>query len=237
MKKKIIIPIAVFLIIVSAVVFLYKRLIVWEEDSDVVFKENIETQVAAIPENEDKPSAPSDKKESLGIIVKGRIAVTVTKERGDLYKDALVTLKNSSGTKIRESKASQSGMVVFDEIPKGVYTVEASKEGDGRNVSKKVSLGEGEKTSIVLSVMLDQEVKVAIHLKKSDGSSFANQTFTLTKIGGLDLTVSTNSEGTFTASITPDDNWLLKKEGVEIAKFRVAPTGEDQTINVQSTGS
>ena len=129
MKKKIIIPIAVFLIIVSAVVFLYKRLIVWEEDSDVVFKENIETQVAAIPENEDKPSAPSDKKESLGIIVKGRITVTVTKERGDLYKDALVTLKNSSGTKIRESKASQSGMVVFDEIPKGVYTVEASKEG------------------------------------------------------------------------------------------------------------
>lgn len=244
LKHKILmIVLGIFLIVFIGLFIAYKSLIVWEDDSEVVLKDEIAVGVVDSTDNNrgaepTKPDKPVDSNNPDTIQVKGKITVSVTKEHGDPFKEALITLRTSAGRNVRSANASENGVVVFDEIPAGSYKVEVSKEGDGRIVSKSVNLDEGEVTSVSLSLMLDQEVSITVNVKKSDGSAYSDQEFIITKVGGSEDSVTTNSSGTFTVdSIPPDDNWILKIGDSEVAKFKVAPTGQDQTINVQTSSN
>lgn len=233
-KHKILTGTIVILFILFGVLYaVYSYFVVWEDESTVTLKETI--SVAPNPTAAAAPTGSSDKLPE--VIVKGRITVTVTKENKQPFTDAVVVLKTDKGKSLKEIKASGQGVVVFDEVAAGTYTIETHRMGDGRVASKKISLAEGEVTQVSLSLFLDTEVKITVHVKNPDGSTTSDKSFTLTKNGGPTSNVSTNSEGVFNATVSPDDNWRLMIGDKEVGTFKVSPTGASQVINVTTSSN
>lgn len=223
-----------FLFLFLMAVFVYKKTVIWEEESEISLKKELSQETLKEKQPLPKKSSQSDSEQIPTVQVKGRITVSVAKERGEAFTDALVTLKDSTGSKIlRRIETGKSGTVVFDEVPAGSYQVGAQRIGDGRVVSKPVNLEEGEITSVSLALYLDTEVTITVSVKGESGQPLVNQTFTLIKSGGPEFTVTTNENGQFTQGrVPPDDNWTLTSKSGQSVKFKVAPTAKDQTITV-----
>lgn len=213
----------------------YSNLVVWEDESTVILKESI--SVSPNPTYADQPTGSTGSKPVPSVVVKGKISVMVKRERGLPFTDAVVVLKSDKGKSIREIQTGSNGGVVFDELVAGTYRVETHRAGDGRVAVKSVTLAEGDIISVDLALYLDTEVKIMVTVKSSDGSLIADKQYTLTKNGGPTLSVTTNGQGVFTATVPPDDNWKLMLSEKEVGSFKVAPSGQSQVINVTTNSN
>ena len=179
---------------------------------------------------------------SANVDVKGKITVSFTREKNAPFENGVIRLKNSSGKIVKEIESGKTGVVVFDNISAGSYTIEGNRKGESRIVQKSAKLGAGEFVDVVLRMQLDTPVTITVQVKTSDGSAFANQSLVLWRSrpseGDEEIPVTTNDKGIFTASnIFPNQDWKLKQDGKELATFGVAPTGQSQTINVQTSSN
>lgn len=234
------IVVMLLLFLVGGAYAVFSRFIVWDDGSEIEKK-----STAYIPDKlpvqyESTPgSAPSSS--GLDNTVKGKITVTLTREDNLPLETGVVRLTNAAGKVIKEINGYKMTTFVFDEIPAGSYVVAGGKKGESRLSTKNVTLGPGDIIAVSLSVFYDKKVSITVNVKKSDGSPFANQSFTLLRDAGDqhdEFSVTTNSNGIFTKSgVAPYDNWQLFLSGTEVATFTVAATGQNQTINVKTNSN
>lgn len=226
------------LAIVGGVFAVIAKYITWNEDGEASPKE----AVAFIPLTPPLKLTNSITYASASAVagtssVKGKLTVTLTKEKSQPFEGGSIRLYTPSGKLIKELIADKSGTASFEEVAPGTYKLEGGKKGEKRAASQTVTVGDGEIKETALSIFLDTNVTVTVTVKDGSGSPLANQAFTLRKLRSseppLDFPVATNENGTFTKSgISPDDNWKLLIAGEEVGTFAVAPTGKNQTINV-----
>lgn len=243
-KKKVpivpLIALIIFLVLAGGAYAAFSKFVVWDDGGET---ETSSASSAYIPSKlppsiEDHESSSSSTEVSTAGI-KGKLTVSITREEGMVLEGAVARLISSSGKTVKEVDTGKSGVAVFDGIAAGSYKIEGGKKGEKRVTVQSITLTDGEIKDVTLSLFLDTTVTITVTVKKPDGSAFADQSFTLRKIRSseapLDYTVTTNNFGMFTKSdISPDDGWLLVQDGEEIGSFSVAPTGKNQTINVQT---
>lgn len=245
-KKKFPIGFLIFFIFIVGLVAsgyaAFTKFVVWDDGAEVDASGSSTYIPAKLPPAVAGDSTGSE--EATTVAVKGKLTVTINGEGGKVLSDGLIRLLNSSGKTIKEVETGKTGVAVFDGLMAGSYKIEGGKKGEKRVVTQSVSLTDGELKDVTITILVDTPVTITVNVKKSDGSAFADQAFTLRKIVGdadepdLDYNVTTNNFGMFTKSdIAPNDNWLLMLDSKEVGSFSVAPTGKSQTINVQTTSN
>ncbi len=242
-KKYIVLAVVlVFLLtVIGGAYVAFKTYIVWDDEST----EAVEKKAAYIP------VARPVQAESESILrgeaaaattVKGKITVLVRREDNLPFMDSTVKLIGAGGSVVKEGTTGKDGIVTFDQISAGTYTLSASNKGEKRAATQKITLEEGEIKDAKLSLFLDTDVDITVTVKNMDGSPAANQSFTIQKIRSsespLEYTVETDESGIFTKrGISPDDKWILLVDNEEVGSFTVSPTGKAQTINVTTTSN
>ena len=240
-KKLPVVPLVfliLFLLLAGGAYAAFTQFVVWDDGSEVKTAKS-SAYIPAKPAPPVGEIEPETNEEVASSGVKGKITATITGEGGKVLEGAVIRLLNSSGKIIKEVDAGKTGVAVFDGLAAGTYKLEGGKKGEKRVTSQPVSIEDGELKDATLSIFLDTNVSITVTVTKADGTPAADQTFILRKVRSsespLDYEVTTNNFGLFTKSdISPDDNWLLVQDDQEVAVFSVAPTGKNQTINVQT---
>lgn len=247
----VIIVISFLVLIAGGVWYGLTQFIVWDESSTVAQAETADSivrSVLGVSRNTAEASSSTSEinEESSGtpsITVKGRITVSLTKEDGLAFDEATIRLQDAtSGRIVRQAQLRKGTTAVFDEVPAGTYRVEGVKKGEESGAGKTVALGEGEITSVSLALYPDTLVSITVTVKDDSGSPVANQSLTIQKgVGGTEeqvFTVTTNDSGVFTQSgVKPDGKWEVVQGGSSVGMFGVAPTGQNQSINVKLKSS
>ena len=236
---------AVIFSIMGGVYAFFTSFIQWDDDETIVErKDSISISSAPTSASADVNPEPT----VVNVMVKGRVTVTFLKDKGQPFDNGIVQLVSSmSGVVVGSRKTGSdgtSGVVVFDEIPAGTYRVIGARENElgVRQASTSISLDPGEIISTTIRLLIDTPVTVTVTVKKQDGTPMTDESLKMVRPKGDEgdevFSVQTNSAGTFTRSgVFPYDRWKLSKGDTEIATMAVAPTGENQSINVQANSN
>lgn len=245
-KRKMLLTIAVIgTLFAGGMYALFTSFIQWDDEESTV-EQKQQVSISPIPTAEESRTTPEPTE--ISVNVKGKVTVTFLKDKRQPFDNGVVQLVSSTtgavvGTR-KTGPDGTSGVVVFDEVPAGTYRVIGARESElgVRQTSASVALAAGEFVSTTIKLMLDTPVSITVTVKRADGSPMADQTLKMIRSKGAEgnevFSVQTNSSGVFTQSgVSPGHDWKLLKDDAEIATMAVAPTGENQSINVQANSN
>lgn len=157
----------------------------------------------------------------------GSVTGVVRAAHGQLSDETLVLLRDSSYSFVRSVYTTADGRFIFDDVPVGLFIVEAREPGTGVPTTANITVSENETSSVALT--LTGFGRVQIHVNRADGSA----------AGGVPVYLTESARGYQRfLGYTDTDGILLSGNDVTIGTFVVrASDANDGSLYREATGT